>query len=173
MTDADGLWLVAGLHGPTRGDMAKLVRDWRNDLELSRILATVGSSGHWPHCLAFWTASSEEWIAQLQRGLKDDFDEERVWWGETVPCRLVRGAWPEGAGAFLIERVVASGTLEDLDKPDVVFGDLFTARSGFAIWGAQDFSDLGRRQEAGIGSALETAECDAWWATVVPEREMV
>jgi hypothetical protein len=173
MTDMEDLWVIGELHGPFRGQMAKLARDWQSKLEFVQVLASVGSSGWWPHCVAFWRASPAQWVAQLDRGLADDFDEGQVWWGEARVCRLVRGALPPAARAFLIERVVASDGLDGLDGPDAVFAEVFAPRNGYAIWGAADFLELGRYEEQGIGSAGQVAERMAWWATVPPQREMV
>lgn len=168
----DDLWVIAELHGPFRGQMAKLARDWQSKLEFVQVLASVGSSGWWPHCVAFWRASPAQWTAQLEHGLEDDLDEEQIWWGQAASCRLVRGALPTGSRAFLIERLVSADGLDHLDGPDAVFADVFAPRNGYAIWGETDYLTLGRREEQGIGSASQVTERMAWWATVLPDREM-
>lgn len=170
----ESLFVIAELHGAFRGDLVKLVKTWESRLNLALILASVGSSGWWPHCVAFWRITPDALVAQLNDGFHDGFDEGRVWFGESTLYRLARGGLPGGAGAFLLERVTSDGVdLQNLDGPDAVFSQVFAPNQGFAVWGAGDFDALGARQVAGIGSADQVRDCYGWWATVPPEREMV
>jgi hypothetical protein len=146
--------------------------------ELEAILATVGSDGHWPHAMAFWRVPDEDaLVGRLEAGGADGFDESEVVEGSARLYRPVRGAIPPGAGAFLVEHVVVSEprALLDLAGPDLVLAEELGPWQGLLLWAADDLFALARREEEGLGSTSDPRcrQVTGWWATRMPEREIV
>ena len=172
-----------GLHGSTdgrtRGRMAALVgRLPRFGWELEVTLATVGSDGHWPHTMVFWRVPDEDaLVARLDAGGGDGFDESEVVEGSARLYRSVRGAVPAGAEAFLVEQVTVPDprTLAELVGPDLVLSEELAPWQGLLVWAADDLFALARREEEGVGSTRDPrcAQVTGWWATRMPDREIV
>jgi hypothetical protein len=146
--------------------------------ELEATLATVGSDGHWPHAMVFWRVPDEDaLVARLDAGGSDGFDESEVVEGSARLYRPVRGAIPAGADAFLVEHVVVAKprTLIDLAGPDLVLAEELAPWQGLLLWAADDLFALARREEAGVGSTRDPRcrQVTGWWATRMPEREIV
>jgi hypothetical protein len=150
----------------------------RQGWELETCLATVGSDGHWPHTMVFWRVPDEGALsARLAVGGHDGFDEEQVVEGVARLYRHVRGRLPVDAGTFLVEHVVAASpeALAALAGPDLVLADAFAPWQGLLVWASRDFFTLAERERSGVGSRHDPAvrQVTGWWATRMPEREIV
>ena len=174
------VWGLQGsTDGRTRGRMAALVaRLPRFGWELEATLATVGSDGHWPPTMAFWRVPDEDaLVARLDAGGEDGFDESEVVEGSARLYRHVRGAIPPGAGAFLVEQVIVPDprTLTDISGPDLVLAEELAPWQALLVWAADDLFALARREQEGVGSTRDPRcrEVTGWWATRMPEREIV
>ena len=167
-------WSVWELHGPTRGELIQLVRKQSPPgAALDLVLATVGSSGFWPHVVAFWR-SDDAFAPWLEAPLDDGLDEQQVWLCEARLYRTVRGEPPADCGAFLVERFTARdrSALETL-APELLLAEALAPWQGMAVWGARDLDALAARESDGIGARRADVESHTgWWALVPPEREM-
>ncbi len=174
------MWgLMGATDGRTRGRLAAVVDAVpRFGWDLVATLATVGSDGHWPHVTAVWRAPDEDaWVARLEAGSRDGFDEAEVVDAQSRVYRHIRGALPESADAFLIEHVVmpTPDALCRLDGPDLVLAEELAPWQGLLVWAAADLFALAEREQAGLGSTLDATvtQVTGWWATRMPEREIV
>lgn len=176
-------WCVWGLMGSTdgrtRGRMAAVV-DALPGLGWQRVatLATVGSDGYWPHVTVLWRVPDEEaYVARLEAGSADGFDEREVVEGVARTYRLVRGELPTRASAFLVELVTAAvpAVLSHLEGPDLVLAEELAPWQGMLVWGAADLVALAGREREGVGSVRDPRlrRVTGWWATRMPEREIV
>lgn len=170
----------------TMGDSAGMSRGRMRDAmvaarppgwELVAALATVGSSGWWPHSMGLWRLDAAALTEALSRGWDDGLDETSFRWGASRLLERTRGALDASHEALLLEsfRAETAAAVDALVAPDLVLRELLAPWQGVAVWGARDLFALAERQRAGIGVAGVPGMLDveASWAIVTPERELV
>lgn len=170
--------LMGATTGPTRGEMAHRVDTMgKNGWELSASLASVGSTGHWPHTMAiFRLADTQALVDRLDAGFADGMDERDLRWTSTKLARRVRGEFKPKHRAYLFEslRCESADALRGHTGPDLVFSEVFAPWQGFALWGAASLDALAERERKGVGSRGRPGivQATGWWV-VVAERAFV